>query len=68
MASVLCNKIGHRLTCGLGGFLIVGGLLTSAFANDVYILFLTYGLITGEKKGRLLVFVGLIHKAPVKLR
>ncbi len=48
IASVLANKFGHRTVVILGGTLSGAGLLASAFADSVFFLYISYGIIAGE--------------------
>lgn len=41
------SKFGSRVCVMLGGLISAGGLALSVFVNDVYQLYLTYGLMTG---------------------
>ncbi|XP_064638432.1 monocarboxylate transporter 14-like [Lineus longissimus] len=47
LASVLCNKFGHRATCIAGGVFTAVGVFSSAFVNNIYLLNLTYGVLAG---------------------
>ncbi|XP_064615201.1 monocarboxylate transporter 9-like [Liolophura sinensis] len=49
VSSILVNKFGCRLTVVLSGLIMAAGLCTSVFAQNVYLLFFTYGVVTGER-------------------
>ena len=47
VASTLIEKYGDRKVAIVASSLTVTGLLSSLFASNVYVLYLTYGAITG---------------------
>ncbi|CAH1785202.1 unnamed protein product, partial [Owenia fusiformis] len=47
ISSMLTNKLGCRPTVILGGVISAIGLGTSAFANNIYHLYTTFGIVTG---------------------
>ncbi|KAK0048377.1 monocarboxylate transporter 10 [Biomphalaria pfeifferi] len=47
ISSILSDRIGIRLTGIIGGVLACIGLLASAFVEELMLLYLTYGIITG---------------------
>ncbi|KAH9525015.1 hypothetical protein Btru_000111 [Bulinus truncatus] len=47
MSSIISDRVGIRRTGIIGGVLAVIGLLSSAFVEELMLLYLTYGVITG---------------------
>ncbi|KAK3577995.1 hypothetical protein CHS0354_013659 [Potamilus streckersoni] len=58
IASMLTNKYGCRVVIILGGIISFLGLLGSNFAPNLYVIFVTFGVITGAGFG--LVFIPAI--------
>ncbi|XP_014673533.1 PREDICTED: monocarboxylate transporter 14-like [Priapulus caudatus] len=54
-SSMLVNKYGHRKIVIVGGALAAVGMTLSYFAVDLWILFITYGVIFGSGAGLLMV-------------
>ena len=47
MSSVLCERYGCRHVGIAGGLLIAAGMFASSFANHLYILYVTFGIVYG---------------------
>ncbi|XP_064638410.1 uncharacterized protein LOC135494406 isoform X2 [Lineus longissimus] len=47
ISSILCNYVGYRLTCIIGGLVAALGLFVSSFAPNVYMLCGSFGVLTG---------------------
>ncbi|XP_014675168.1 PREDICTED: monocarboxylate transporter 4-like [Priapulus caudatus] len=47
IASALLNKLGARLTVIIGGLLASGGLISGYFAQSVYHIIISFGLVAG---------------------
>ncbi|KAL3846511.1 hypothetical protein ACJMK2_017491 [Sinanodonta woodiana] len=58
IASMLTNKYGCRVVIILGGIISFLGLFGSNFSPNIYVLFVTFGIITGAGYG--LVFIPAI--------
>ena len=52
VTSFLMTKFEHRKVALFGGIVSSAGLLMSSFAKEIWHLYLTYGLITGESTSR----------------
>ena len=65
IASLIIHKCGYKVTMFVGGFIAALGLFLCAFANDIYMVCISFGLLTGtntlwhnEKiKSRRLIFL-----------
>ena len=47
IASAVCERIGSRLTAIIGGVIAILGFVSSSFVSDLYVLYLTFGLLWG---------------------
>ena len=47
VASIVSDRLGIRKTALFGGILCVAGLLSSAFVEELQLLYLTYGIVLG---------------------
>ena len=56
---------GARVTTIIGSLLIFLGILLSAFAPNIYFLYLTFGLIAGEFRCQIVGFVKVVVKREV---
>ncbi|XP_032222954.1 monocarboxylate transporter 11 [Nematostella vectensis] len=57
VSGALCDKLGSRLTGYLGTVVCSAGLLLSSFAPEIWIVYLTYGLLLGVGTG--LIFTSI---------
>jgi chromate transport protein ChrA len=48
VSSMLCNYLGYRITCCIGGFVAAVGLFISSFAPNIFMLYGTFGVLTGK--------------------
>ena len=53
LAGVLANRFGHRTIVMIGGFMSAVGMFASAFATNLYVLYITYGLLAGNVEDHL---------------
>ncbi|XP_064652226.1 monocarboxylate transporter 3-like [Lineus longissimus] len=47
LTGLLANRIGHRLTCMIGGVMAAAGFVISSFAQNLTILYFSYGALLG---------------------
>ncbi|TSW62360.1 Monocarboxylate transporter 5 [Bagarius yarrelli] len=47
LASVACAKLGNRVTSIVGAILVTAGFLISMFANSIFYLYMSMGLVVG---------------------
>ena len=59
LVNLLLPRIGYRAVCCLGSALFAAGLIASAFAKSVIVLFITYGAIFGSGSG-FVIFSGVL--------
>ena len=50
MGSILANKLGFMPVVAAGSIISSTGLFLSYFAEDFFVLFLTFGIITGRNE------------------
>ena len=48
LGSLIIHRWGHRVTMFVGGIVAALGLFISAFATNIYVVFVSFGVITGE--------------------
>lgn len=48
IASVLCGKFGCRVVTVMGALIGAVGLILSIFCTSIQLMYITFGLITGE--------------------
>ncbi len=49
MAGFITMQLGFRCTSLLGALMATGGLIISAFAQSIVVIFISMGLITGKQ-------------------
>lgn len=47
LASIVSDRVGNRTTAVVGGILATAGMLSSAFVEELMLLYLTYGILLG---------------------
>ncbi|EDV29641.1 uncharacterized protein TRIADDRAFT_19777 [Trichoplax adhaerens] len=47
LSGILCDQVGLRLTVIIGSVIAVAGVLTTSFCNELYQLYITYGVLWG---------------------
>lgn len=47
VASVLCSRYGCRVVTIMGALIGACGLILSIFCTSIYLMYITFGLITG---------------------
>ncbi len=60
----LIERYGSRRLTRIGSFVAFIGIATGAFAPNIYVLYLTFGLITGVKRNKIITHHLYIYYRP----
>ena len=63
----MINKFGFRVCSVVGGFIAAAGISLGFFADDIFFLFVSHGILTGKLTGIKLLMSSAVCRLLVRL-